>query len=151
MKYMKTKTTKTVLVDSSVWVANMNANDVWHEQAGKIMQTLAKKKMKLVITGMILSEVISNVRLRVGQTAAMDFYIRIRELEDNGVLETAMIGRKEEEEAMKILNKFPDLKKLSFVDACSAVLVKAKRAGSIASFDGDFEKIEVKGFGVINT
>ena len=143
---MMSKMTSRVLVDSAVWVANLNANDVWHKESGIILTALSERRAILVITEFILSEVVGKIRLRVGQNAASRFYRNILEMEEARILQFERVGRGVEEKAMRVLEKYPDLKKLSFVDACSAVLVKDKRVDAIATFDRDFKEIRVKTF-----
>ncbi|MEK9200441.1 MAG: PIN domain-containing protein [Patescibacteria group bacterium] len=140
---MTIKMTDRVFVDSSVWVANLNIKDVWHQESGKILRSLAESETILVITGQIISEVVGKVRLRVDQATAAMFYENILKLEKEGVLIIEGLNREIEERAMRILNKFPDLKKLSFVDACSTALVDDKKASSIATFDRDFLELGI--------
>ncbi len=145
---MMSKMTNRVVVDSSIWVANLNVNDVWHKESGEILKALSNKQAILMVTGFIISEVVGKVRLRVKQEAAAKFYRNVRRLEKSGVLRVENVDRRMNEMAMDILDKYPDLKKLSFVDAVSAVLIKTKKASTIATFDGDFEEIGVKLFEV---
>jgi predicted nucleic acid-binding protein len=43
-----------IFVDTSAWIALLNANDVLHKQAQQIMGDLRRKKVRLITTEFVL-------------------------------------------------------------------------------------------------
>ncbi len=119
---------KTVLLDSSVWVAYINPHDSQHGKALKLFEELDIEVF--VIPEYVLLETLSIIQMRVGKKYANNF-LKFAKSEYAIILESTMYFK-------QTLDIFPNYdKKLSFVDLA---LVYLSKYYEVITFDKNLQK-----------
>ena len=106
---------KSILVDTSAWIALNSKNDQLHDKAVEINRELLESGYRYITTNFILDETYTLLRARVGQGASVDFGERIRK---SIVVQIVDITREIEEDAWEIFKKYAD-KDFSYTDCTS--------------------------------
>lgn len=124
-----------VFVDTSAWIAFFNKNDDFHKSAVSFF----RKKPKLFSSNIVLHETIAHLQYRVDRlTAETAASLILNPL----LVQLIYISEEEEKQAYKKYQT--GLKKISFVDWTSEVLMKTNKIKRIFTFNKHFLKMGLK-------
>jgi len=135
---------KTILVDSDIFVAINKSDDSNHKKAEKLLENLLTQQVCFVTTNYIFSETITVLSQKVGHAAAVKFVSDIKVSKSD--FEVYWITPEIEEEAIEIFNKQTS-KNVSFVDCTNMAFVRYKDMDGIFSFDSIYKKNGFKTYG----
>lgn len=133
-----------IFVDTSAWIALLNAEDDLHEAAVKIYQETAQAITKIT-SNMVISETYTLLLRRVGHKEATDFLKSINAMQEAGILDIVWSNKDLEQLAFRFLQKYND-HDLSFVDAVSFAMMKELQLTHAFAFDKHFI---ITGFSVL--
>lgn len=119
----------TLFVDTSIWYAGADLDDVDHERAEAILS----QGEPLLLTDHVLAETWSLIRNRIHRNAAERFWEGIR----SGVALVEPVGLADLEAAWQIGLAFPD-QDFSLVDRTSFAVMRRLGIERAASFDNHF-------------
>jgi len=122
-----------VFVDSSVYLALLDADDEHHSQATEILQELAHARYRQFTTNVLLIESHALILSVLGRTHAAQFLKDMQE--SNTVVLRARAA--DEERAKQILFQYDD-KDFSFADAISFAVMERLAIRLAFTFDRDF-------------
>ena len=123
-----------LFVDSGAWLAFFSARDGRHQQADRLIRSALGRKIPLLTTDLVLAEVHRLLLFRAGirpAAVALDVIDKSPSVSVHFV--TAALHR----EARGWLARFDD-QVISYTDAASFALMKARRCKEAISFDHDF-------------
>lgn len=124
-----------VFVDSGFWIAAARRPDAQHERAKVLGKEILNRRVKAVISDMVLAEVVTFVLKKDGHELArrlMDL------LEENTTI--LYVDNPVLEDAKALLRKYwGPRKRLSICDATSHVLMGRRDIKDIYSFDSGFD------------
>jgi predicted nucleic acid-binding protein len=123
-----------LFVDSGAWLAFFSARDGRHQQADRLIRSALSRKIPLLTTDLVLAEVHRLLLFRAGirpAAVALDVIDKSPSVSVHFV--TAALHR----EARAWLARFDD-QVISYTDAASFALMKARRCKEAISFDHDF-------------
>ncbi len=124
-----------VFVDSSLWIAAARQPDAQHQRGKALGQQILSRRVKIVISDMVLAEVVTFVLKKDGTEVARQLMDR---LEDNTTI--LYVDKPVLEDAKELLRQFwSPRKRLSICDATSVVLMRRRGIGDIYSFDSGFD------------
>lgn len=122
---------KAVAVDANVFVALFNRDDALHQRAIRLWQEFQREPIVLYTSDLIVSEVLTVLRLKVGREAALRFGEIV--FGSSVVLRLVYADRELTRLAYEIFSAVP-VKDLSFADAMLIAMAKTFRA-EVATFD----------------
>lgn len=128
---------KTILVDSDIFVAINKSDDFNHKKAEKLLESLLTQQVCFITTNYIFSETITVLSQKVGQTAAVKFISDIKTPQSD--FEVYWITPEVEEEAIEIFRKQTS-KNTSFVDCTNMAALELNKWDFIFSFDSIYKK-----------
>lgn len=123
-------------MDTSAWVALVDARDDHHGAAAAEMKRLRKGEA-LVTSDYVFDETVTRLRKTSGHDAAVRFGDALR---TSTLTRLVGVGPEDLTKAWSLFVKRPD-KDLSFTDCTTVVLVERLGAGAVFTFDRDFEKL----------
>lgn len=118
-----------LFIDTSVFYAGVDADDVHHDRAAAILS----RADGFVTTDHVLVETWRLLRQRTGRPAAERFWDTLR----RGTVELEFVGPPDLEHAWEIGSAFPD-QDFSVVDRTSFAVMERIQVLRVASFDRDF-------------
>ena len=121
-----------IFVDTSFWVAWVNARDAHHDEAVAIGDELTD--MRWLTTNHVQGETWTFLRRRAGHASAVQF---VDALELSVRVEVVRVGEDIEDGALRWLRRH-DEREYSYVDATSFLLMKREGVKNALAFDGDF-------------
>lgn len=124
-----------VLVDSDAFVGRINPDDVHHERANRIFQSLAEKKSRLVTTSMVVAETATVLSHRVGQSLARTFL----EVIQRGNIPVIHIDEALQAVALDIFSQ-QTRRGTSVTDCANVAVVQRLNISEIFSFDQGYPK-----------
>ena len=122
-----------VFVDSSVYLALLDADDEHHSEATQLLQELAQARYRQFTTNVLLIESHALILSVLGRTQAAQFLKDMQE--SNTVVIRARAA--DEERAKQILFQYDD-KDFSFADAISFAVMERLAIRLAFTFDRDF-------------
>jgi predicted nucleic acid-binding protein len=120
--------TSAVFLDSSIFVALLNDRDQWHSQAVALFSGPRRKWMTSLL---VVSETYSWFLHRFDEEAARSYRLLLDHLDGLVLLD---VTRRHHAQCLRMLDRFRGAK-LTYVDACSLVLVAEHRIRQIWSTD----------------
>jgi predicted nucleic acid-binding protein len=126
--------TRALLVDSSAWIALMNARDGQHATATRLFARALEERLRLLTTNLILAEVHRFLLHRVGIAAAAVF---LDHLEESPSLEIRFAGERQHRGARRWLARLAH-QRLTYTDAVSFAFLEESRGVAPLTFDRDF-------------
>jgi len=127
-----------ILLDSSFIVSFYNLRDENHSKAIELMENIRKGKYgSACTTDYIFDETITVALIRLKNLAKV---VGMGE-EIRSFFEIADVEKADFEEAWKFFKAQKETK-FSFTDCTTIVVMRRKEINNIATFDGDFKKIE---------
>lgn len=130
---------KTVLIDSSFYIALVYTNDTNHLKAKKLVPDLAPTKYTQLTTEDFLKETLTTISQRVGKAVSIDFY--------NALTTNTQIISVTPAHFHEGLQTFlePNLNKnISLVDCIASIVCRDIRADAIVTFDSHFRRLKLK-------
>ncbi len=128
---------KTILVDSDIFVAINKSDDTNHIKAKKLLENLLTQQVYFVTTNYIFSETVTVLSQKVGHTTAVKFISEIKTPQSD--FEVYWITPEMEEEAIEIFRKQTS-KNTSFVDCANMAALQLNKWDFIFSFDSIYKK-----------
>ncbi len=126
-----------VFVDTSVWIAAARKPDAQHERGKALGREILNRRVKVVISDLVLAEVVTFVLKKDGPDASrrlMDL------LEENTII--VYVDKAVLEDAKALLRQYwSPRKRLSLCDATSIVLMERHGIKDLYSFDSGFDGI----------
>ena len=122
-----------IFIDASFFIAAINKNDQWHENAGKLLPIIIKEEK--VTSQLILSDMLTLVGSLFGGKTGLKLFDYIL---DNHEVHYA--NKELSFNAMETFLKYDGT--LSFADAVSVEIMKDLGINQIVSFDSDFDKVD---------
>lgn len=122
-----------VFVDSSAYLALLDADDPDHGQAVELLRRLAQQRYRLYTSNIILIEAHALVLSTLGIAAAGRF---LRDIAESRTV-VVRVRASDEERAKQIVFQYED-KDFSFADATSFVLIERVRIPYAFTFDRHF-------------
>jgi predicted nucleic acid-binding protein len=124
-----------VFVDSGFWIAAARQPDAQHERAKALGREMLERRVKAVISDMVLAEVVTFILKKDGHEPAQ----RLMDLlEDNTII--LFVDRPVLDDAKAVLRQYwGPRKKLSICDATSYVLMQRRGIEDLYSFDSGFD------------
>ncbi|HYM39000.1 MAG TPA: PIN domain-containing protein [Thermoplasmata archaeon] len=124
-----------VFVDTGLWIAAARRPDAQHERGKALGQEILGRRVKVVISDMVLAEVVTFVLKKDGPEAArrlMDL------LEENTTI--LYIDKPVLEDAKALLRQYwAPRKRISVCDATSVILMQRRGINDLYSFDSGFD------------
>jgi predicted nucleic acid-binding protein len=133
---------RSVYVDSSAWIAVVDAREKAHKIAGDQFKELLKGSITLVTSDLVLAETQILLRRRISAEAANVF---LDSTNHSPSIQIVFVDSETEIAAKEILTKFAD-HDFSLTDACSFALMKASGIRTAFTFDKHFA---IAGFRII--
>src|SRR5947209_1208747 len=121
---ISTSEIRRIFVDSSAWIDLMNKSEHNHSEAVTFHKSLASTTYRITTWG-IVSETYTWIRYHIGGREALRWLALKEMLERQGLLQIVYPEPEMEIGVKKIIERFHD-QKLSYVDAFSIALVKAR-------------------------
>ena len=118
-----------LFIDSSVFYAGVDADDVNHDRAASILST----NEPCITTDHVLVETWRLLRQRTGRPSAEQFWDTLR----RGTIELEFVGPADLERAWAIGPTFPD-QDFSAIDRTSFAVMERLGLSRVATFDHDF-------------
>lgn len=127
-----------VFVDTNIFVAVRNKNDLTHNKAVELFNLLKDQKAKFYTSSDIISESLTVLSMKMGKKIALEF---LEEIGNNAkeIFIDEVIHRETRNYFKKVKSK-----NISFVDCSSVVAMKRNKIKYIFSFDEDFRKMGIK-------
>jgi uncharacterized protein len=125
---------RSVLVDTSAFVALRNSAEVEHEQARSTLKALIEEGVSLFTSNYVFAETYTALMARVGRAEAIEWGHRFRA---GGAIDLVHLDRAVEDRAWEILELHDD-KRWSYVDATSFALLERDEDGEAFAFDAHF-------------
>lgn len=122
-----------IFIDASFFIAAINKNGQWHENAGKLLPLITKEEK--ITSELILSESVTLVGSLFGGKTGVTMF--------NYILDNHEVVYSDKElsfNAMETFLKYEGI--LSFADSVSVVIMKDLRIERIVSFDHSFDKVD---------
>lgn len=125
-----------VFIDTSALIAFFDKSDNLHPKAVRLFDKIREKRIRIIVTDYILSEVITTVMARAGHQMA----VRAGEFIFNSrVVNIVWLDKSLKLKAWEYFKKHSD-KNYSFTDCTSFVLMKEVKAVHFFAFDDDFSR-----------
>ncbi len=128
-------TRRPIFVDTSGWIALIDASDRLHPRAREFWRGAQERRERFLTSDYVLDETYTFLRRRrngLAMAVAVHDLVRASRL-----IETAEIGRDLRREAWEIFVRHGD-RVLSFTDCTSFALLRERRLLEAFTFDGDF-------------
>lgn len=131
---------KMLFVDSSAFIAIVNAGDSWH---GKALELLGKIEngdlefKRIVTSDYVIDETITRLRYSVGYKEAVGWG---RNILVSNVVERINVDEEIFNRAWELFEKYDD-KMLSFTDCTSFSIMEKMGIRKVFAFDEDFDKV----------
>lgn len=126
-----------LFVDSGAWLAFFSARDRLHPEADRLFRHAFSRKIQLLTSDLVLAEVHRLLLDRAGIRPAMAALDRIEAAKSVGV-EIVFADADVHRAAREWLDRLAD-QVITYTDASSFALMRARRCESALSFDRDFE------------
>jgi len=124
-----------VFIDTGVWIAAARQPDAQHERAKALGKEILQRRVKAVISDMVLAEVVTFILKKDGHEPAqklMDL------LEDNTTI--LFVDKPILEDAKALLRRYwSPRKRLSVCDATSYILMQRRGIEDLYSLDSGFD------------
>ena len=124
-----------VFIDTGVWIAAARQPDAQHERAKALGKEILQRRVKVVISDMVLAEVVTFILKKDGHEPAqklMDL------LEDNTTI--LFVDKPILEDAKALLRRYwSPRKRLSVCDATSYILMQRRGIEDLYSLDSGFD------------
>jgi len=121
-----------ILIDTSAFLAVLNADDPYNRIAEEIWRSLHLNKTTLVINSYVLSETLALLQNRIGIVAVQDFHENIKPF-----LEIEWLTEKKHDFAMALLLS-ANRRKLSLVDISAFATMRRLGIRKVFTFDQHF-------------
>lgn len=123
-----------MFVDSGAWLALFSARDDHHAAADMLFRRAADRRVPLITTNLVLSEVHRLLLFRAGPPAAFAALARV---DDSRLVAVTFATHAHHQAARAWLAKLSD-QKITYTDATSFAVMDAERCRVAMSFDRDF-------------
>lgn len=133
---------KELFVDTSAWMAIVDAGDVNHEPSVAFQHEIGGT-CRLIVTNYILDELFTLVLMDLGHQKAVEIKSKLDELEAGDVMEVVWVDRKLADRGWAAFERFNRDKQWSFTDCISYVVMKNRGITEAFSFDRHFEQMGV--------
>lgn len=126
-----------VFVDTSAWLALIDRNDQYHNEAVSKNVAIRSQRIDLLTSEYVFDETLTIIRYRVSHKAAVTFG---GSLMNSRIVAVADIANEERLAAWALFKKYED-KELSFTDCTSFVLMRKLGLLQAFTFDDHFRQI----------
>ena len=133
---------KELFVDTSAWVAIVDAGDVNHQAAVTFQDRIAGT-CRLVVTNYILDELFTLILMDLGYRQAVHIKNKLDQLRAAQILHVVWVDEAGAEEAWTVFERFNRDKEWSFTDCVSYAVMRGRGIDEAFSFDHDFEQMSV--------
>ena len=131
---------KELFVDTSAWMAAVDAGDVNHQRA-TAFQDVIGGTCRLVVTDYILDELYTLLLMDLGYAQAVAIKRKLDVLIEAKVLEVVWVDAGLASHAWSVFERFNADKQWSFTDCMSYAVMKARRIHEAFTFDHHFEQM----------
>lgn len=131
---------KMLFVDSSAFIAIVNAGDSWHGKALELLGKIEKGDLefkRIVTSDYVIDETITRLRYSVGYKEAVEWG---RNILVSNVVERINVDEEIFNRAWELFEKYDD-KMLSFTDCTSFSIMEKMGIRKVFAFDEDFDKV----------
>lgn len=129
-----------LFVDSSAFIAIVNAGDSWHGKALELLGKIEKGDLefkRIVTSDYVIDETITRLRYSVGHKEAVEWG---RNILVSNVVERINVDEEIFNRAWELFEKYDD-KMLSFTDCASFSIMEKMGIRKAFAFDEDFDKV----------
>lgn len=129
-----------LFVDSSAFIAIVNAGDSWHGKALELLGKIEKGDLefkRIVTSDYVIDETITRLRYSVGYKEAVEWG---RNILVSNVVERINVDEEIFNRAWELFEKYDD-KMLSFTDCTSFSIMEKMGIRKVFAFDEDFDKV----------
>lgn len=129
-----------LFVDSSAFIAIVNAGDNWHGKALELLGKIEKGDLefkRIVTSDYVIDETITRMRFSVGYKEAVEWG---RNILVSNVVERINVDEEIFNRAWELFEKYDD-KMLSFTDCTSFSIMEKMGIRKVFAFDEDFDKV----------
>ncbi|MEW5737608.1 MAG: PIN domain-containing protein [Myxococcota bacterium] len=123
-----------LFVDSSVWLAYLSARDGRHQDADRLVREAVRSKARLFTSNLVLAEVHRLLLHRAGIRPAA---VALTSVSSSPSVEVLFPDLAVHRDAAAWIARFDD-QVITYTDATSFVLMRARRCRAALSFDSDF-------------
>lgn len=131
-----------IFVDSSAWIALLNARDQHHDEAKTIFDSLPQRRMRIITTDYVIDETITRLRYDSSHSEAVKFLNFIDSIEQQGLLTIVSIDSSLFQEARRLFVQL-DSASLSFTDCASFAVCQKHEIVESFAFDSHFEMMGI--------
>ncbi len=129
-----------LFVDTSAFIAIVNAGDSWHEKALELLGKIEDGDLKfkrIVTSDYVIDETITRMRFSVGYKEAVEWG---RNILASNVVDRINVDEEIFNRAWSLFEKYDD-KMLSFTDCTSFSIMEKMGIRKVFAFDEDFDKV----------
>ncbi|MBW2221934.1 MAG: PIN domain-containing protein [Deltaproteobacteria bacterium] len=123
-----------LFVDTSAFIALVDATDKHHRAAKKCYIEIIESGNRLVSSNFVICETLNYLRTRISYRVSIEFRESVYK---SNILEITPVSSEIEEAAYKIFKKYKD-KDFSFTDCTSFALMEREKIKKVFSFDHHF-------------
>lgn len=131
-----------VFVDTSALVAFFDRKDSYHEEAGRMLEKIARERLRIIVTDYILSECVTTILMRASHAIAVkaaEFIFASK------AIDLVWLDESIKRKAWEYFKQHSD-KKYSFTDCTSFVLMKDMKVMKYLAFDVHFKQAGFSNF-----
>jgi predicted nucleic acid-binding protein len=129
-----------LFVDTSAWMAILDAGDVNHPTA-VAYQTEIVDSCSLLVTNYILDELYTLTLMDLGYRFAMSVKRKLDLMSESRLLEVVWVDRALADESWRVFERFNQDKQWSFTDCVSYTVMKQRAIQEAFAFDHHFEQM----------
>ena len=131
-----------VFVDTSAWMAVLDAGDVHHRAATAYQEQIADR-CRLVVTNYILDELFTLSLMTLGYRRSVDIKHTLDQLHRSGALEVVWVDPPLADAGWSVFERFNQDKLWSFTDCVSFALIRARAIPAAFAFDHHFDQMGI--------
>jgi hypothetical protein len=129
--------------DTWAYLALTDERDPYHELAQQLGRRAEELKYGKVTSTYILDESLTIVRSRAGYERAVEFGEGLWAMVQEGLLELVAVHEGHVKEAWELFKRYRDIKKLSFTDCTSFVIMRERGIKYVFTGDAHFEQVNL--------
>jgi len=129
--------------DTWTYLAVADRQDPYHKLAQELAERADVLKYGKVTTTYILDESLTIIRSRAGYERAVEFGEGLWKMEQEGILELVTVNDNHVKKAWERFKRYRDIKKLSFTDCTSFVIMQERGIKYVFTGDAHFEQVNL--------